>query len=113
MSKKLEKPQAVARETKSIKTDCGMLYVTLIFKKGYPDSVSIQLANIGGCTSSMLRALGRMISIALQAGVPVENIVKKLESIRCHAILSCSEAIAEVLEEYCRPKRKPAKKVKK
>jgi len=60
----------------------------------------------GGCATSQAEATGRMISLALRAGVDITSIIDQLKGIRCPApsllkgdfILSCSDAIGKVLE---------------
>jgi ribonucleoside-diphosphate reductase alpha chain len=62
----------------------------------------------GGCMSAWSESLGRMISIAMRAGVDVKSIVKQLTGIRCSfptwkdgkQIFSCADAIGKAIEEY-------------
>ena len=57
-----------------------------------------------------ISAIGKLISICLRSGVDVESVIGRLRGIRCpsiawdggHAVLSCADAIAGVLERRSR-----------
>lgn len=101
------RPQMTTGTTSKIKTGCGNLYVTINNdEKGKPFEVFNQMGKAGGCASSQLEALGRMISLALRSGIDSEEIIVQLRGIRCPVpaweqgtrVLSCADAMSRVLE---------------
>jgi len=94
--------------TRKVTTGCGNLYVTVNSDdQGVLSEVFSTLGKAGGCASAQLEAISRLISLALRSGLEIESIIKHLKGIRCpsiawdngHAILSCADAIAGVLEQ--------------
>lgn len=84
------------------KTGCGWIYLTLNGGGTGTTEVFARLGKAGGCALSQTEALGRVISLGLRYGVPVEEIRVQLKGIRCNVpngdILSCADAIAQALE---------------
>ena len=105
-----ERPKVLNGKTVKIKTGCGNLYVTVNLNSSQPVEVFARLGKAGGCSNSQNEALTRAISLGLKSGVPVEEYVNELKGLQCpnpnmfpkeDRILSCPDAIAKVLEEYC------------
>ena len=103
------RPERTYGVTQRMSTGCGKLYVTLNTDELGPCEVFAQMGKAGGCANSQIEATGRLISLALRSGVKTESILRQLLGIRCPSpvwqegemVLSCSDAIARVLNEYC------------
>ncbi len=103
-------------ETIKCRTGCGNCYVIVnVDKDGKPSEVFVNLGKAGGCAAAQTEALGRVITVALQAGASVERIIKQLSGISCHltdvgtGTHSCADAISLALRtvteaaEQCKP----------
>ncbi len=107
-----KRPKVTTGVTERVNTGCGYIYVTVNFDSQGISEVFSTLGKAGGCAAAQLEAISRLTSLALRSGIDVESIVKQLRGIRCpsiaweqgHAILSCADAIASVLEKYIREK---------
>jgi ribonucleoside-diphosphate reductase alpha chain len=105
-----KRPKVTRGVTERVNTGCGYIYVTVNFDNRGISEVFTTLGKAGGCAAAQLEGISRLISLALRSGIDVDSIVKHLRGIRCpsiaweqgHAILSCADAIASVLEKYIR-----------
>jgi len=103
-----KRPKVTRGVTEMINTGCGHIYVTVNFDQQGISEVFSALGKAGGCAAAQLEAISRLTSVALRSGIDIDSIVKHLRGIRCpsiawergHAILSCADAIASVLEKY-------------
>jgi ribonucleoside-diphosphate reductase alpha chain len=94
--------------TEKVSTGCGNLYITVNSDETGICEVFSTLGKAGGCASSQLEGICRLISLALRAGQDVSAIVRQLRGIRCpsiaweegKSILSCADAIASVLDKH-------------
>jgi ribonucleoside-diphosphate reductase alpha chain len=112
MSKRSE---VLRGSTRKLKTGCGNLYLTANeTEDGQCVEVFIKIGKAGGCASSQAEAIGRLISIALQSGSKIEDLIRTMRGISCHQqvfsqdgkILSCCDAVAKGLELYLKKKNR-------
>jgi ribonucleoside-diphosphate reductase alpha chain len=90
-----------------MKTGMGHLYVTVTEYEGRPFEVFATIGKSGRSTAAKAEAVGRLVSLALRAGVKVDDIVKQLKGIGGEypvfqpggLVLSIPDAVARVLEK--------------
>lgn len=100
------RPDKTVGYTERIQTSCGHLYITVNNDDEGLCEVFAQMGKTGGCASSQIEAISRLVSLALRSGINAENVIKQLDAIRCPQprfreggmILSCADAIAKVLK---------------
>ncbi len=103
-----KRPETTVGKTHRVKTGCGKLYVTVNRDQQGVCEVFVSVGKSGGCIASQNEAMGRLISLSLRAGINLESITRQLVGIRCpnpsfhqgKTVLSCSDGIAHVLEQY-------------
>jgi ribonucleoside-diphosphate reductase alpha chain len=105
-----QRPARTHGLTEKVATGCGNLYVTINADEVGPCEIFASMGKAGGCAASQIDSQARLISMALRSNVDPHSIVKQLKGIRCPSpsllpqdggrVLSCSDAIAKVLEHY-------------
>lgn len=103
-----KRPKVTRGETVRIKTGCGTLYVTINSDEQGICEVFTTIGKAGGCAGAFSEATARLASLALRSGVEPNQVVRQLKGIRCphpiwqegQQVLSCPDAIAQVLDEY-------------
>ncbi len=103
-----KRPEVTTGTTQKIETGCGHMYVTINSDEKGACEVFIQMGKVGGCASAQLQSIARLISLSLRSNVSVESIIRQMKGIRCpsptwskgKAVTSCSDAVAQALENY-------------
>jgi ribonucleoside-diphosphate reductase alpha chain len=106
--KKLPRPKVVVGYTFKATCGCGDIYITINHFEGKPFEVFVRSGQTGACTYAQNEAIGRLISLALRCGIPVEEVIRQLENIRCPkplmqqngTVTSCADAIAKTLKMF-------------
>ncbi|MBI4085142.1 MAG: adenosylcobalamin-dependent ribonucleoside-diphosphate reductase [Candidatus Liptonbacteria bacterium] len=105
------RPEILTGKTYKMKTGYGNLYVTVNNdESGAPFEVFAIIGKSGGFFQEQSEGICRLISVALRAGVKLEEIIDNLKGIRGPmpmlsdkgTILSLPDAIGQVLEEHVR-----------
>ena len=102
------RPQITTGRTQRIPTAHGNMYVTINEDKYGICEVFAQTGKSGGDAAANNEAIARLISTALRAGVPPEDVIKQLRGIRSSTpvwfnggmVLSGPDGIAIALERY-------------
>lgn len=109
------RPKKMGADTHVLETGNGKIYVIVSKHNGKPVEVFMNMGKSGQLFNVFSEALGRVMSIALQHGVPLEEITKTMIGInsdRPHwfrldendvkptQILSIPDGIAQLLEKY-------------
>jgi ribonucleoside-diphosphate reductase alpha chain len=102
-----QRPETLDGFTTKIKTGLGHLYVTVTEFEGQPFEVFATIGKSGRSTTAKTEAIGRLVSLALRAGVKVDAIVDQLKGIGGEhpvfqnggLVLSIPDAISRVLEK--------------
>jgi ribonucleoside-diphosphate reductase alpha chain len=109
-----DRPETLEGFTTKVVTGMGNLYVTVTEYDGKPFEVFATIGKSGKSTTAKTEAIGRLVSLALRSGVPVENIVEQLKGIcgehpvfsKEGLILSIPDAISRVLDKrYLKEKK--------
>ncbi len=104
-----DRPDALQGYTRKIESPLGTMYVTINEDMdGRPFEVFVNLGKAGGAAMADAEAIGRLISLALRSGIPLQKIHKQLRGISSDRavgfgdkkVLSTPDAIAQVLEQY-------------
>ena len=67
--------------TRKMKTGMGHLYVTVTEQDGKPFEVFAAIGKSGKSTTAKTEAIGRLISLALRAGVDVQDVIEQVSGI--------------------------------
>jgi ribonucleoside-diphosphate reductase alpha chain len=101
------RPAVMHGTTTKIMTGCGNLYITINEDENHqPFEIFTQMGKAGGCASSQLESIARLVSLAMRSGIQPKAIIEQLTAIRCPSpawekggrIFSCADAIAKAIE---------------
>jgi ribonucleoside-diphosphate reductase alpha chain len=109
------RPRKLQAEVFTVDTGNGKMYVTVSSSNGEPIEIFLQIGKSGQVLNTFSEALGRVVSIALQNGVALDDIVKTLININSDKpvwfrfedtdakpsqILSAPDGLAQLLDRY-------------
>lgn len=105
----LRRPTVLTGETYKLKSEVGSVYVTVNKDEGgAPVEVFLHVGKAGSTVNTLAEAIGRLISVSLQHGVPILTIIKQLSHIKSgdtyeqsdgEVTTSIPDAIAYALEK--------------
>jgi ribonucleoside-diphosphate reductase alpha chain len=90
-------------------TGCGALHCTINETEDHvPFECFITMGKAGGCVSAMIEAIGRVISLGMRYGVPLDKTIKQITGVGCSKprgmgrgkIFSCVDAVGKMLKDY-------------
>ena len=101
-----DRSESMLGVTKRVRIGCGNLYITVNYDDLGICEVFTSTGKAGGCPSQS-EATARLASVALRAGLDVDEVVRQLRGIRCPSTIrqqgmkctSCPDAIARVIKE--------------
>jgi ribonucleoside-diphosphate reductase alpha chain len=107
MSETKQRPEQLPSFVREIKTGYGNLYITVTELDGKPFEVFATIGKPGDSISAKVEAIGRLTSLALRNGIPVQEVIKQIRDITGDRplmvgsimIKSIPDAIGFVLEE--------------
>ncbi len=111
---KRSRPDSLRGTTIRKETPLGVMYVNITEDdRGQPLEVFITLGKAGGSAMADAEAVGRLISLALRSGIPLQSVHKQLRGISSdravglgpNKVLSVPDAIGIALEEWWREKQ--------
>ena len=97
-----------------METPLGTLYITITEDdRGQPFEMFMSLGKAGGALMADVEAVGRLISLALRSGIPIEGIYRQLRGISSdrvsglgpHKVLSVPDAIGIAIERWMQEKQ--------
>jgi ribonucleoside-diphosphate reductase alpha chain len=103
-----KRPDTIKGTTRMIGTGCGKLYVTINDDEHGAFELFAQIGKAGGCAASQTEAIGRLISLALRAGVDPAAVARQLKGVRCptpawnngNKVFSCADGISQALARH-------------
>ncbi|NLC94178.1 MAG: adenosylcobalamin-dependent ribonucleoside-diphosphate reductase, partial [Bacilli bacterium] len=108
---KAVRPVELTGITKQVRTGCGTMFITINDYNGAIYEVFLKAGATGGC-AAFTEGTARLISIALRYGVPVEEIIDQLRSVRCDNFRhqsgkdpqlkgkSCPDVVGRIMQEF-------------
>jgi ribonucleoside-diphosphate reductase alpha chain len=111
---KRSRPDVLRGTTIRKETPLGVMFVNVTEdEKGQPFEVFINLGKAGGSAMADAEAMGRLISLALRSGIPLNSIHRQLRGISSdravglgpNKVLSVPDAVGSALEEWMRFKQ--------
>ncbi|MFA0770049.1 MAG: hypothetical protein REDVDVYQ_000549 [Candidatus Fervidibacter sp.] len=110
------RPMVMVGKTYKLRTEMGNVYVTVNADAEGPQEVFVRLGKSGSSAMAFTEAIGRLISLALRAGVSPDAIVDQLSGIKSSSatrqengtiVFSVPDAVAKALEMYLKGENSP------
>lgn len=110
------RPMVMVGKTYKLRTEMGNVYVTVNADEEGPQEVFVRLGKSGSSAMAFTEAIGRLISLALRAGVSPDAIVDQLSGIKSSSatrqengtiVFSVPDAVAKALEMYLKGENSP------
>jgi ribonucleoside-diphosphate reductase alpha chain len=111
---KRSRPDLLRGATRRVETPLGTMYVNITEDdKGQPFEVFISLGKAGAPLMADVEAIGRLISLALRSGVPLQEVYRQLRGISSdrvvglgpNKVLSVPDAIGIAIEKWIQDKQ--------
>jgi ribonucleoside-diphosphate reductase alpha chain len=111
---KRSRPELLRGVTRRLDTPLGTMYVTITEDdKGQPFEVFMSLGKAGGALMADVEAVGRLISLALRSGIPIQEVHRQLRGISSdrvsglgpNKVLSVPDAIGIAIEKWLQDKQ--------
>ena len=111
---KRSRPDLLKGATRRVETPLGTMYVTITEDdRGQPFEVFISLGKAGAPLMADVEAIGRLISLALRSGVPMQEVYRQLRGISSdrvvglgpNKVLSVPDAIGIAIEKWMQDKQ--------
>ncbi len=111
--RKRQRPAALRGYTMKMNSPLGDLYVTINEDEGgRPFEVFCTLGKAGGAAMADAEAMGRLMSLALRSGIPIQQVKDQLRGISCdravglgpNKVLSVPDAVGQAIERYLEEK---------
>ncbi|MDP3910984.1 MAG: vitamin B12-dependent ribonucleotide reductase [Gemmatimonadales bacterium] len=106
---KRSRPDVLKSSTRRVESPLGSLYVTISEdEKGQPFEILMSLGKAGGALMADVEAIGRLMSLALRSGIPLQQIYRQLRGISSDRavglgpskVLSVPDAIGIAIEKW-------------
>ncbi|MGH7699048.1 MAG: vitamin B12-dependent ribonucleotide reductase, partial [Gemmatimonadales bacterium] len=111
---KRSRPDLLRGTTRRVETPLGTMYVNITEDdKGQPFEVFISLGKAGGALMADVEAIGRLISLALRSGIPMQEVYRQVRGISSdrvaglgpNKVLSVPDAIGIAIEKWMQEKQ--------
>jgi ribonucleoside-diphosphate reductase alpha chain len=111
---KRSRPDLLRGTTRRVETPLGTMYVTITEDdKGQPFEMFMSLGKAGGALMADVEAVGRLISLALRSGIPIQEIYRQLRGISSdrqiglglQKVASVPDAIGIAIEKWMQDKQ--------
>ena len=111
--RKRQRPLALRGYTMKMNSPLGDLYVTINEdESGRPFEVFCTLGKAGGAAMADAEAMGRLMSLALRSGIPIQQVKDQVRGISCdravglgpNKVLSVPDAVGQAIERYLEEK---------